>query len=182
MKAIQSCDFLIYLVSQHSIAHGRYTLSELKFVQERWPNPIGFVLAVNIDNTPNQKIPNYLKASTVLSIAGDPAAEVRSTILKILKPKMKRIIFRRFALVLLILVPVLVSLHFYLNSLTPKIDMNLPSSTCEWKPKAAFDGRVGRVRVINNSLYPFTIFFFIPIIQLFTQSNQSPGKNFKVSY
>jgi len=171
MAAIESCDLFIFLVSQHSIAHGRYTLSELRFAQERWPNPKGFVLTVNVDDTPMQNIPNYLKATTILNIAGDTAAEVRSAVLRILKPKRKKMLYCTVALVSTVGIAILATLYFHPES--PKTN---DSMTCEWKPSAAFDGRVGKVRVINTSLYPFTISFYHPDNRAIYSEQAIPGR------
>jgi hypothetical protein len=37
-RAIRTCDLLVFLVTPSSIARGKFTMTELKFARERWPN------------------------------------------------------------------------------------------------------------------------------------------------
>src|SRR5262245_43438038 len=48
LRAIEECDLLIFLASQHSIAHGAYSLTELGFAKRRWKNPSRRVIPVLI--------------------------------------------------------------------------------------------------------------------------------------
>jgi hypothetical protein len=77
-RAILECDLFIFLISASSIAVGKFTLTELKFARKRWPSPIGRVLPVNLQNLPPKEIPAYLTAATLLTVAGNPASEVRA--------------------------------------------------------------------------------------------------------
>ena len=77
-QAILECDLFIFLISASSIAVGKFTLTELKFARKRWPSPIGRVLPVNLQNLPTKEIPAYLTAATLLTVAGNPASEVRA--------------------------------------------------------------------------------------------------------
>lgn len=77
-KAIFQCDLFIFLISPASIARGKYTLTELKFANERWPSPVNKVLPVNLQSISTQDIPPYLTATTILSISGNAAAETRA--------------------------------------------------------------------------------------------------------
>ena len=45
-EAIRACDVLIFLVSPESVSEGRYTLTELRFAEEKWRSPAGRVLPV----------------------------------------------------------------------------------------------------------------------------------------
>jgi hypothetical protein len=74
-EALKDCDGLVYLVSPESVAPGAYTLTELEFARERWPNPSGRVLPVMVVPTPYGAIPEYLKAVTVLEPKGNVVAE-----------------------------------------------------------------------------------------------------------
>ncbi len=79
-QAILECDLFIFLISASSIAVGKFTLTELKFARKRWPSPIGRVLPVNLQNLPTKEIPAYLTAATLLTVAGNPASEVRAAV------------------------------------------------------------------------------------------------------
>jgi hypothetical protein len=81
-EAIDSSDKFIFLISPHSIASGRYTLSELRIAQQRWPHPAGHLLPVMASRTDFEAIPNYLKAVTILEPQGDIAAEVSAQLKK----------------------------------------------------------------------------------------------------
>lgn len=78
--AINRSDKFIFLISPGSVANGRYTLSELRLAQQRWPHPAGHLLPVMASRTDFGAIPNYLKAVTILEPQGDIAAEVSAQI------------------------------------------------------------------------------------------------------
>ncbi len=73
---VDSSDFFIFLVSRDSVAHGRYTLTELGYAEAKWPMPAGFVLPVVLDSTAVDSADPYLTAVTMLEPAGNVAAEV----------------------------------------------------------------------------------------------------------
>jgi hypothetical protein len=74
--AIATSDALVFLVSPHSVDAGSYTLSELKFAQQKWPRPWGHVLPVMVSETAWAEMDPYLTAVTVLKPVGNRAAEV----------------------------------------------------------------------------------------------------------
>lgn len=73
--AIASCDLFLFLVSPLSVQSGRYTMTELKFAREQFPNPKGRVLPVMTQATPFSGIPAYLSAITILQPQGNLVAE-----------------------------------------------------------------------------------------------------------
>lgn len=77
---VKSSDFMIFLVSPHSVQDGRYTLTELKYARKKWPTPDGRVLPVMIQPTPMGDVPSYLKAVTIMEPSGSAPAEVASAI------------------------------------------------------------------------------------------------------
>ena len=85
-EAVLACDLLIFLISPESVAAGRYTLTELKFAQDKWPNPSGHVLPVVLAPTPIDTVPEYLRAVTFLQPRGDIAAEVVAEAERLLAP------------------------------------------------------------------------------------------------
>jgi len=74
--AIDTSDALVFLVSPHSVDAGSYTLSELKFAQQKWPRPWGHVLPVMVSEIAWAEMDPYLAAVTVLKPAGNRAVEV----------------------------------------------------------------------------------------------------------
>jgi hypothetical protein len=69
-------DLFIFLISPAALAEGRYTRTELKLAQEKWPDPSGRILPVIASKTDWETIPPYLTAVTVLKPEGNLAAEV----------------------------------------------------------------------------------------------------------
>jgi TIR domain len=75
-RAMQASALLVFLITPAAVAHGRYTLTELKLAEERWPRPSGRVLPVMLHTTPIDSIPAYLKAVSILEPVGDVVAEI----------------------------------------------------------------------------------------------------------
>ena len=84
-KAIESSDFMVFLISPESVTRGRYTLSELAFARTKWPNPSNRVLPVMMAPTPLDQVPTYLKAVTILEPQGSAAAETRAAVDRMLE-------------------------------------------------------------------------------------------------
>jgi uncharacterized protein YjbI with pentapeptide repeats len=78
--AIQASDGLIFLISPHAVDPGSYTLTELSFARERWPHPKGRVLPVLLPGVSIDRVPNYLKAATLLQPHGNVPAEIVAAI------------------------------------------------------------------------------------------------------
>lgn len=78
--AIQQSELCIFLISEQSVSEGRYTLTELKFAEEKWGHPAGHVLPVLTEPVPMQSIPAFLRAVTMLQPRGDLAAEVAAAV------------------------------------------------------------------------------------------------------
>lgn len=89
-KAILRCDVFVFLISKESISHGKYTLAELKFAREKWPSPVGRVLPVVLQSVPTQDIPPYLAATTILTVHGNAAAEVRAAVAGLLTEQRRK--------------------------------------------------------------------------------------------
>ena len=75
-RFILDSDIFVFLISPDSVAAGRYTLTELKFARQRWPNPNGRVLPVLARSTPDDAIPPFLRAIGILKVEGNLPAEV----------------------------------------------------------------------------------------------------------
>jgi hypothetical protein len=74
-NAIAESELFVFLITPGSVKPGRYTLTELKLAQERWPHPDGRVLPVMLRTTDYAVIPNYLRAVDILTPEGEPVAE-----------------------------------------------------------------------------------------------------------
>lgn len=75
-EAIAQADLIVFFISPISLQADRYTLTELKFIEDRFPHPQGRVLPTMIDPVAFTSIPPYLRAVTVCEPRGDIAAEV----------------------------------------------------------------------------------------------------------
>jgi len=75
-QAIEQTDLLVFFISPASVSPQRYTLSELKFAQQKWQHPRGCVIPVMVVPTPMSQIPPFLKAVSICIPKGDLAAEV----------------------------------------------------------------------------------------------------------
>ena len=80
LDRIRSSDLFVFLISPQSVEDGAYARTELRFAQQVWNNPEGHVLPVMAVETPLARVPNYLKAVTVLRPEGNLAAEVAATV------------------------------------------------------------------------------------------------------
>jgi hypothetical protein len=78
--AIEESDLFIFLISRESVLEGHYTLTELKFAEQKWGHPAGHVLPVLTEPIPKEAIPEFLRAVTMLQPKGDLAAEVAAEV------------------------------------------------------------------------------------------------------
>lgn len=90
--AIEESDLLVFLISSDSVAEGRYTLTELKFAEQKWPHPGGRVLPVYAEDTPKDAIPAYLRAVTTLRPRGNLVAEVVAEVDRMTRPWWRRML------------------------------------------------------------------------------------------
>lgn len=84
--AIDESDLFIFLIGRDAVSDGRYTLSELKFAEQKWGHPAGHVLPVLVEPIPKDAIPAYLRAVTMLQPRGDIAAEVTAEVARVTAP------------------------------------------------------------------------------------------------
>jgi len=96
-EAIEACDVFIFLVSPQAVSPGRYTLTELRFAGQRWPNPAGRVLPVVVQPTDPAAIPAYLRAIVMLRPEGNVGAEVVAAVGRLSMPPWRRLL-RRWAI------------------------------------------------------------------------------------
>ena len=85
--AIKESDLFIFLISNQSVSEGRYTLTELKFAEEKWGHPAGHVLPVLTEPVPKEAIPEFLRAVTMLQPRGDLVAEVAAAVERMTVPR-----------------------------------------------------------------------------------------------
>ncbi|HZF08365.1 MAG TPA: TIR domain-containing protein [Thermoanaerobaculia bacterium] len=89
-RAIAASDLFVFLISPEAVAGGRYTLTELEFVEEKWRHPSGYVLPVMVRATELGSLPAYLKAVTVLEPQGNVAADVAAAVARFARPWWRR--------------------------------------------------------------------------------------------
>jgi TIR domain len=78
--AVDESDVFVFLISRESVSPSRYTLTELKFAEEKWGNPSGRVLPVMVEPVPGESIPAFLRAVTILKPQGNLTAEVAAAV------------------------------------------------------------------------------------------------------
>ena len=90
--AIEESDLFVFLITPESVAPGRYTLTELKFAEQKWAHPRGRVLPVVVEATPKEAIPAYLRAVTILKPRGNLVAEVAAEVARMGRPWWRRML------------------------------------------------------------------------------------------
>lgn len=90
--AIEESDLFVFLISPESVSQGRYTLTELKFAEQKWEHPAGRVLPVFAEATPKEAIPAFLRAVTILQPSGDIVAEVAAEVVRLTAPWWRRML------------------------------------------------------------------------------------------
>jgi TIR domain len=90
--AVEESDLFIFLITPESVSPGRYTLTELKFAEQRWGHPAGRVLPVIAEATPNESIPAFLRAVTILKPHGNLVAEVAAEVARLTAPWWRRML------------------------------------------------------------------------------------------
>ena len=120
LTAIEESDLFIFLISRDSIAQGRYTLTELKFAEQKWGHPAGHVLPVLLEPVPKEAIPNFLRAVTMLQPRGNVTAEVAAAVARMTAPWWRRMLQPRrllptAAIMLIIVVVAWMGLPHYLE-------------------------------------------------------------------
>jgi hypothetical protein len=90
--AIEESDLFVFLITPESVSPGRYTLTELKFAEQKWAHPGGRVLPVVVEATPKEAIPAYLRAVTILKPRGNLVAEVAAEVARMGAPWWRRML------------------------------------------------------------------------------------------
>lgn len=93
-QAIAGADIFVFLASPDSLHQGVYTLTELRFAQERWPTASGHVLTVLIGGSTIESLPTYLRSVSVLQAEGDTIAETVAAVSK-LAERRRRLLWKR---------------------------------------------------------------------------------------
>ena len=66
-RAIEESDLFVFLISDHSVNPGSYTLSELAIVERAWKRVSGRLLPVMLGTVPFDQLPPLVRAITVLT-------------------------------------------------------------------------------------------------------------------
>ena len=90
--AVEESDLFVFLITPGSVVPGRYTLTELKFAEQRWGHPAGRVLPVIAEPTPLESIPAFLRAVTILKPQGNLPAEITAEVRRLTAPWWRRIL------------------------------------------------------------------------------------------
>jgi hypothetical protein len=82
-SAISASDLIVFLITPSAVTPGRYTLTEMKLAEERWPKPSGRILPVMLRPTEFPSIPGYLRAVNIFTPRGNAVAEVANEVRKL---------------------------------------------------------------------------------------------------
>jgi hypothetical protein len=90
--AVEESDLFVFLITPESVSPGHYTLTELKFAEQRWVHPAGRVLPVMAESTPIESVPAVLQAVTILKPQGNLVAEVAAEVGRLTAPWWRRML------------------------------------------------------------------------------------------
>ncbi len=94
--AIEDSDLFIFLISPESVSEGRYTLTELKFAEQKWSHPAGHVLPVFVRGDAEGGHPGRTSArSRSSSRAATSSAEVAAEVDRLTAPWWRRMLAPR---------------------------------------------------------------------------------------
>lgn len=79
-QQIAGCDLFIFLISPQSVESGSYALAEMGIARGKWERADGHILPVQVVNTVDDEIPEYLKSVTILRPNGELTAEVLTAV------------------------------------------------------------------------------------------------------
>lgn len=142
-KEIESCELMLFLISPNSVASGSYCLTELDIAMKKWKTANSNVFPVQIEATPIDAIPAFLRTVNILKPKGNIPAEVASAVDK-LSWRVTRLI--RQMLIAGILVALVVAILWYLTP--PKANFKI----LETNPIAYERGFFG-----NKNIYKIAI-------------------------
>lgn len=97
---IRTCDCYIFLITTNSVTTGRYIHSELAQVKDMWRRPAGRVIPVMLEAVPMAKVPAYLANVTILTPAGNAAADVVTAVQQLVRMRNRK--FIRIAILVLV--------------------------------------------------------------------------------
>ena len=107
--AVEASDLFIFLISRESVLPGRYTLTELKFAEQKWGHPAGHVLPVLLEPVPKEAIPVFLRAVTMLNPQGNVTAEVAAEVARLSAPWWRRMLDPRRLLATVVVVALILA-------------------------------------------------------------------------
>ncbi len=93
-SAIERADLFIFLISDHALDAGSYTLTELDIVSKRWPQPSGRLLPVMLRPTALDQLPAFVTAVSVLESPGNIAAATADAV-HVLAQRGRRVVRKR---------------------------------------------------------------------------------------
>ncbi len=79
-EQVEACDVFVFLISPESVTDRRYTLTELKYRQQKVPQTSGTLLPVVVQPTLLARIPPYLRTVTLQFPQGNLSAEVADAV------------------------------------------------------------------------------------------------------
>ncbi len=93
-RAIEDSDLFVFLASEHALAAGSYTLSEVGIVERVWKRLSGRVLPVMLATLPIERLPLALRAVTGLQPVGDVVAAAADAVHALTRARRRRLAVR----------------------------------------------------------------------------------------
>jgi len=91
-RAIQSAELFVFLISEHAIDDGSYTLTELSMAATQWKQPSGRLLPVMLRPTALERLPAFVTAVTVLQSPGNIAAATADAVQRITRRRQRALL------------------------------------------------------------------------------------------
>ena len=82
-RAIEGADLFVFLISEHAIDAGSYTLTELDIAEKNMKQASGRLLPVLLQSTPTDRLPVFAKSVTLLRTPGNIPAAVADAVHRI---------------------------------------------------------------------------------------------------
>ena len=82
-RSIEEADLFVFLITEHALDRGSYTLTELEIAGKTWDHPTGRLLPVLLSAVPLNHIPPLLKSVTLLDPQGNAPASIADAVYRI---------------------------------------------------------------------------------------------------
>ena len=93
-RAIEAADLFVFLVSEHAIDLGSYTLNELDIAEKKLKQASGRLLPVLLRPTPSDRLPAFARSVTLLQSPGNIPAAVADAVHRIATKRRRGLLWK----------------------------------------------------------------------------------------